>query len=101
LSFEREGKGVRRKLVKKGGAKHIRIRNHELARKQREEEEGAEIEGLCEECLLMDPDPHPHPHPHLHSLPLLSPFIFPFLSLSSSSFPTFSTHFIQIAASDP
>jgi len=70
------------------------IRNHELARKQREEEEGAEVEGRGEECVLMDP----HPHPHLHSLRLLSPFIFPSLSLSPSSF---STHFIQIAPPDP
>lgn len=64
-----------------------RISSHELARKQREEEEGAEVEGRSEECPFMEPLPLDLPP---HSLSLLSP------PSSSSSFSlTFNFSFSQ------
>ncbi|KAE9619037.1 hypothetical protein Lalb_Chr02g0148961 [Lupinus albus] len=67
--------------------KREKNRSHELARKQREEEEGAEVAGRFEECcfmklLLLD----------LHSLSLLSLFIF--LQQKNRKLKNRKTHFI-------
>lgn len=73
--------------LKSGERERERISSHELARKQREEEEGAEVEGRSEECPFMEPLPLDLPP---HSLSLLSP------PSSSSSFSlTFNFSFSQ------